>query len=136
MSVLPAYSGEVLLEKKEGDHVEIMCDRDTVSRLSQGRMYMAVFIEVDSEGIAKHPESTGKRWAASNQAAMLCEDCDFAAYTSSLGRDSNHTSVVAFLRNVCGIITRAELDRDDNARFKFEMVQRRFWDWKRSKGKM
>lgn len=78
------------------------------------------------------PEKPRRHWndvPATTRAAMLCDQTSFLVFLSVKTKEEAADK----LRKHCGVKSRSELNTDETARMKFEMVERDFARWREEK---
>jgi hypothetical protein len=113
-----------------------------------GTRFQAVLVEIDDEGQPvprgtmeeQHPRATPrlKGGAISKNAGILCKDADFQRYLSEIAKVAaedervtvDETIAAEYMRTMCEIESRADLDHNRNAQLAYEnKVVSPFYRW-------
>lgn len=133
------WHGELRLVAIDGDRIVFHLHPDDEVKLTIGRRYGVALVEIsDTEGSAAlEPErrsSHHSKRSPSNVAAILCKQPAFQRYAVERMRDRgdvnlprNEVTATEYIRRVCGISTRADLDRRADALEKFHAIELEFY---------
>lgn len=74
----------------------------------------------------------------STQAAMRCQEIDFSNFMTATGRRLTHTlgkpdaeEVADCVRELCGVVSRKELDTQPTAGARWREIEAEYWAWQR-----
>lgn len=114
---------------------------DEIMRAMPGTRYQAVFVEVgdNEEPVAKarlersdKPRRHFHTLPLSQQAALRCQDAGFREFlkgpTEAIGMISIETAVI-YVRDFCGVESRAELDDKEAPRGKWQTLNAEYEQW-------
>ncbi|QMV32387.1 hypothetical protein 8G_00069 [Ralstonia phage Hyacinthe] len=142
MSITPTFSGEVQLASWSESHnggckvtfwLQSPEDLDAFRALTvrkgntAGHRFMAALVEISDDEQPVQPESEApKGGQLAKLAGMLCDQPDFWAFLNWC--DANGGQIISsaedaanFVREVCGVASRAELDHNHYAAERFHM---------------